>query len=279
MRFGEKGVVEALYISGVALTTVGFGDVVATSDVLRLLTVLEAASGLLAITASVTYVLSVNPLLTELRTAARIQADLGTPELERATRLVALGASSEIAELHRHLSVAQQHVDRFPVLFYFRPSDEREGLTTLLRAGAVMYLVLVLGVRRRANPISELYGDALGSALERAVRDFERRYVRQKHEAPDVDVEQQAAQVRAAVAASGLPARTDVLSPDEAAFARRLDRCLHGLAREQCYPPRPLVGVGDVASRPQARDVSWPPQHASRVASEQDDGALGGHRG
>ena len=79
-----------------------------------------------------------------------------------------------------------------------------------------MYLVLVLSVRRRANPIGELYADALGSALERVVRDFERRYIRRKREAPGVDVEQQVAQVRAAVAVSGLPARTDVLSPEEA---------------------------------------------------------------
>lgn len=36
VRFGERDLVDALYVSGVSLTTVGFGDVVAASDALRL---------------------------------------------------------------------------------------------------------------------------------------------------------------------------------------------------------------------------------------------------
>ncbi len=62
--FGDVSFAEALYMSGVALTTVGFGDVVAGSDPLRLVTVAESASGLALITAAVAYLLSVNPLIT-----------------------------------------------------------------------------------------------------------------------------------------------------------------------------------------------------------------------
>lgn len=123
--FGEKGVVEALYISGVPLTTVGFGDVVATRDALRLVTVLEAASGLLSITATVTYVLSVNPLLTELRTSARIQADLGSPELQRAT-LLAERPAEMMCRTSTALRCTRSRIDPRRATFVaplFRPLD------------------------------------------------------------------------------------------------------------------------------------------------------------
>ena len=47
--FHGRGFAEALYMSGAALTTLGFGDVVPTSVVLRLVTIAEAASGFVAL--------------------------------------------------------------------------------------------------------------------------------------------------------------------------------------------------------------------------------------
>jgi hypothetical protein len=68
--FDGHGLVEALYASGAILTTVGFGHVEATGDLLRLATIVEAASGFGALSASIAYVLSVYPLTTELRSPA-----------------------------------------------------------------------------------------------------------------------------------------------------------------------------------------------------------------
>ena len=61
VTFGSRGPVEALYMSGVSLTTVGFGDVVATTDVLRLVTVTEAAGGFAVITGAISYLITVYP--------------------------------------------------------------------------------------------------------------------------------------------------------------------------------------------------------------------------
>ena len=46
-------------------------DLVAATDGLRLVTVLEAASGLAVITGAITYLLSVYPLVSQVRVAAR----------------------------------------------------------------------------------------------------------------------------------------------------------------------------------------------------------------
>lgn len=269
--FADPGVVEALYVSGAALTTVGFGDIVATSDALRLLTVVQAASGLLTITASVAYILSVYPLLTETRTAARTQADLATADINGAVRLVAAGATTEIAALQRSLVVVQEHLRRFPVLFYFRPRDEGDAFITLLRAGAVMYLVLALGLRPPASGYAAVYRDALRSALDRMIGDFERRYVRRlaaTAAADDPDVGGQVALVRAAVAHSGLPTRDEPATADEAAFVVRLSRCLDGLACEQGYGWRALVADAPGAPDPQSTGFDGAAPKRSRPTAE-----------
>lgn len=89
--FGQRGLTEALYVSGVALTTVGFGDIVATTDLLRLVTVLESWSGLVAITAAITYVISVYPLISSVRGSALRLSDLEAPTPRGAARLLASG--------------------------------------------------------------------------------------------------------------------------------------------------------------------------------------------
>ena len=45
LRSGGKGLLDAVSISAVALTTLGYGDIVAGTDALRLATVVEAAAG------------------------------------------------------------------------------------------------------------------------------------------------------------------------------------------------------------------------------------------
>src|SRR6185503_2724090 len=61
---------DALYASGEALTTVGFGSVNFDPEWLRYVAIAEAAGGLGTFTAVIAYVLSVYPLLTQVRAAA-----------------------------------------------------------------------------------------------------------------------------------------------------------------------------------------------------------------
>ena len=95
----NAGFVEALYLSEASLTTGGFGDVVAGSHVLRLVTILEAASGLAVIAAAIAYVTAVYPRVSLVRAAASWATDLeGDTELG-AARLVCHGGRDKVARL------------------------------------------------------------------------------------------------------------------------------------------------------------------------------------
>ncbi|MEV2237906.1 ion channel [Micromonospora sp. NPDC049891] len=74
VSYGSLNFLDALYMSGMSLTTVGFGDVVGGTDALRLITVLEAAAGFGLITAAITYVLSIYPLTSQLSSAGWVSA-------------------------------------------------------------------------------------------------------------------------------------------------------------------------------------------------------------
>ena len=150
---------EALYKSGESLTTVGFGDVSFDPEWLRYVAVFEAAGGLGAFTAAIAYVLSVYPLVTEIRTTAlfaSLHADAGD--------------TSQVAVLTQRLIECHEHVKRFPVLYYFESGDEGESMTTLLKAAVTTCVALrEEGEGARAIPLER--------AVNRLLDDLERDYI------------------------------------------------------------------------------------------------------
>jgi hypothetical protein len=246
VTFGSKGPVEALYVSAVSLTTVGFGEFVANSDALRLLTVVEAASGLLAITASVTYVLSVYPQVTGVRTAARSSSDLGLLDPRAVARLVTLDGTDEIARLHRALLVSHENIKRFPVLFCFRPPSEGEALVTLLRAATVTCLVLRWGIAPGKSRAAEVYGAPLQATLERIAGDYEQQYLQTIPAAGHDErgqTERLLRELRALVRAHDERLAAPQAADDTgfAPFVERIQPFLADLAREQGFAARPLA--------------------------------------
>jgi hypothetical protein len=150
---------EALYKSGEALTTVGFGDVEFDPEWLRYVAVFEAAGGLGAFTAAIAYVLSVYPLVTAIRASALF-----------ASLSAEAGDTSQAPVLTQHLIESHEHVKRFPVLYYFESGDEAESMTTLLRASVSMCIALQeAGDEPRAVPLER--------ALTRLLDDLERDYI------------------------------------------------------------------------------------------------------
>ena len=66
----EPGWIDAVYFSGITLTTVGYGDVVPRLAPLRFLALFEAASGLVIISLAITYMLTVYTALEQKRAVA-----------------------------------------------------------------------------------------------------------------------------------------------------------------------------------------------------------------
>jgi hypothetical protein len=150
---------DALYKSGEALTTVGFGDVEFEPEWLRYVAVVEAGGGLGAFTAAIAYVLSVYPLVTQVRASALF-----------ASLAAEVGDMSQAPTLTQRLIECHEHVKRFPVLYYFESGDEAESMTTLFKSAVDMSAALrEAGQDTRAVPLER--------ALSRLFDDLERDYI------------------------------------------------------------------------------------------------------
>ena len=124
--------VETIYYSGYTAATLGFGDVVPDHELLRLLAPLEAFLGFAILSASITYLSSVYREVVSMHTLAtnitgHFEAGTATT-LDRAggnkTQAFARWADGVNTSLLRAL---QAHF-HYPILHYFRPSDEERAL-------------------------------------------------------------------------------------------------------------------------------------------------------
>ena len=183
------GALGALYLSGAALTTVGFGDVVATGSTLRLVTIVEAASGFGVLSAAIAFVLSIYPLITRLRSTGVHLADAGAVELEGAARVVRDGGPSELAAIAGGLTESHEHLRRFPVLYYFESGNRDESLSAMVRASALL-LVSLHCLPAADVPHKRVYHDVLERSLARLLDELDRDFVggrRSRVAEPEVD--------------------------------------------------------------------------------------------
>ncbi|MDQ4105126.1 MAG: potassium channel family protein [Actinomycetota bacterium] len=182
--FGAKGILEALYFSGAAITTVGFGDVVATDGALRLVAVMEAASGFGVLSSAIAFVLAVYPLISQLRSTGLQLADAGALELEGAVRVVGQAGPSELTAIVRDLTEDHEHLRRFPVLYYFESGNRDESLSAVVRGSSL----LLVALRSMGNSLeyAPVYAEMLEHTLARLLGDLERDFLggRRRGDAP-----------------------------------------------------------------------------------------------
>lgn len=132
---GENAFGEALYLSMVTLSTLGYGDITPTVGYLRLLAPVETAIGFVLLTASISWVLSIYPALTRQRALAQqisllreAEAKTGMDPFARAPET----AERALAAFCAQVSVVRCDFDQFPVTYYFYDVDERFALPVAL---------------------------------------------------------------------------------------------------------------------------------------------------
>ena len=127
----DSDLIEALNVSLVTLTTLGFGDVTPDAAWLRLVVPIEALLGFGLLSASISWLLLIHPALARRRSLAYEIALLRKAEEETGTRLVELDAESAeqiYTELSSRLVAVERDLVNFPVTYYFAEQDERFSL-------------------------------------------------------------------------------------------------------------------------------------------------------
>jgi Ion channel len=127
----RSGFVEAVYLSLVNLTSLGYGDIVANTEALRLLGPVETVIGLGLLTASISWLLSIYGVLAGSRSLAREVSLLA--DAQRAAG-IPLGetdpahAAGTLAGLASKVISTRRDLRHFPIAYYFHSGDPRSDL-------------------------------------------------------------------------------------------------------------------------------------------------------
>lgn len=187
----QDGVLDALYLSGTALTTLGFGDIVAESTALRLALVAEGVIGFALLTASISWVLSTYPALSRRRALASRIALLLAGEGDDVRVVGGDPPAVLAANLHGvadQIGVVRVDLIQYPATYFFHgPASDlslppalrrldaavrRDDLPAEVRTGAeaVVSSLAQLGETLRSGPFGLRVDDA-GDALDRFAHD------------------------------------------------------------------------------------------------------------
>lgn len=154
---------EALYVSLVSLSTVGFGEVVPTEPIIRILTPVQAVIGFALLTASATWLLQLFPTLGRRRTTALSLTMLGRAGYpERLHEMDAAAAATLVHGVAQQIAAVRVDLSQSPESYYFR---EGETPTSLGRA---LPVAVALAHEALTSPHTDLAmaGAVLDDALE-----------------------------------------------------------------------------------------------------------------
>jgi hypothetical protein len=124
---------DAIYISMVTISTLGFGDVFPTSDWLRIVNPLQALFGFALLTVAVSWILQVYPALARRKAfAIRLTLLRDADSLRAITTLDAPSASRLLDEMTAGLVSVRVDISEFPETYYFREDDRPTSLAANL---------------------------------------------------------------------------------------------------------------------------------------------------
>jgi hypothetical protein len=168
--------IDSIYVSLVTLSTVGYGDLTPHAGWLRVVTPLEALLGFALLTASISWLATIYPVLLRRRSLAyeiyllrkaQGEAGIDVGELEPGS------AAGIYSELTARLVAVERDLVAFPVAYYFAEPDDRFSLPA-----AVPYLFEVAcegakpGIDPRARLRALMLRDAIRDFAETAAKRF-----------------------------------------------------------------------------------------------------------
>jgi hypothetical protein len=180
----NAGFRDAIYLSMVTLATLGYGDITPQDTWLRIVAPLEAMLGFALITAAISWILSVNPILSRRRRLAR-QVALLHENSHWATMVEAEDSESSLTpvllSLTEQVIAAQSDYEHAPITYYFRQTDRSAAMDVALPRLAMM----ADAASRHAASAVRMQAEMLRSAVHDLTAHIGADYL----DLPDADVE------------------------------------------------------------------------------------------
>lgn len=163
---GGSDVLDSIYMSLVTLGTLGYGDITPTVGWLRVAAPLEALIGLGLVAATVSWLLSVYPVLSRRRALAyEITLLHGQGSDPSPGEPAGPLPAAVYAELTSRLVAVERDLVAFPVSYYFHEDDQRFALPA-----TIGYLLDIADAGARADSPADVRLHAV--ILRRAIDDF-----------------------------------------------------------------------------------------------------------
>jgi hypothetical protein len=131
----QQGFLDALYLSMINISTLGYGDIVPRGHWMRITGPLEAIVGLALMTAAISWILAIYPVLARRQRLAHEVTLLQEAEEVSGQQLLDLdpGVSrQELANLTLHLIDVHSDLSEHAVTYYFRTRNPRFALPAVL---------------------------------------------------------------------------------------------------------------------------------------------------
>jgi hypothetical protein len=131
----DDGFGDALYLSMVNLTSLGYGDIVPAATGLRYLGPLETLIGLGLLTASISWILILYRVLSDSRTLSDEIALLSETERDAGVRLNQIApeaAAAVLSDVTSRLIAVRDDLAHSPIAYYFHPRQRRHALPAVL---------------------------------------------------------------------------------------------------------------------------------------------------
>lgn len=168
------GIVDAIYVSLVTISTLGLGDVFPTSSWLRLVNPLEALFGFALLTVAVSWVLQVFPALTRRRELALRLAHLQTAGIDNVLSVLDGSVAHRLLD-DLSTSVVRVRIDLhdYPETYYFREPEPSASLPVALPVAADLARLAACSADRQVRH----GGAVLTAALDDLAEVLDRRFV------------------------------------------------------------------------------------------------------
>jgi hypothetical protein len=187
----EPSFIEALYFSGITISTLGFGDVTPTSGFYQLLAVSEALTGFGILTLAITYVLGIYGVLQPLGV---LSAGLYHQAQDTSDPLSILtphfpdgehrGLETHMMQLHRGLVEIYEGIRRYPLVYYYHSRRAYRSLPYTFRMIGGMAGALRWGLPKGHPGSQTPWLSTLITGLEDIVAYLERRFLSERLDEP-----------------------------------------------------------------------------------------------